>query len=72
MQPIKGIAVTRFQVRPLSEAENAAFKTLLRGAALTFLIFRLELLKNNIGKDIMEKDPNEYLQKLLHWKNACQ
>lgn len=54
--------------RPLSDGENAALVTLLRGAALRFLLFRLELIKN----DAPQKDPNEYLQKMLHWKNVCQ
>lgn len=52
-------------VRPLSEAERAAFTTLCRGAALRFLLTRLyDWLNVPPGALVKPKDPLEYHRKL--------
>ncbi|MDB5650380.1 MAG: thrB [Hyphomicrobiales bacterium] len=53
------------RVRPLSEAEIAAFPVLARGAALRFLLTRLvDWLNVPTGAMVRPKDPMEYVKKL--------
>jgi homoserine kinase type II len=53
------------RLRPLSQAELAAFPTLLRGAALRFLLTRfVDALNVPPGALVRPKDPREYLAKL--------
>ncbi|MGB6767891.1 MAG: homoserine kinase [Methyloceanibacter sp.] len=52
-------------VRPLTAAELAALPTLVRGAALRFLLTRSYDWLNTDGEALVKrKDPNEYLRKL--------
>lgn len=53
------------KVRPLSDAEHAAFPVLARGAALRFLLTRfVDALNIPEGALVRPKDPREYLEKL--------
>ncbi|AZG76890.1 homoserine kinase [Methylocystis rosea] len=66
-QPDKGAALLDAyrRLRPLSAAEIAAFPTLVRGAALRFLLTRyVDWLNVPAGALVRPKDPREYLAKL--------
>jgi homoserine kinase type II len=58
------------KIRPLSAAEKTAFLLLLRGAALRFLLTRTyDLLNHPEGALVTPKDPLEYRNKLVFFKN---
>ena len=59
--------------KPISVTERAALPLLLRGAALRFLLTRLyDWLHQPPGALVKVKDSNEYLAKLLYFREASQ
>jgi homoserine kinase type II len=61
----RGLLQAYAQVRPLSDAERAAFPLLARGAALRFLLTRLvDWFEVPPGALVRPKDPVEYVRKL--------